>query len=112
MKRKNINTKKHDESQYKHEKCTRKQIASYAGHEKKAKSAMSYRTPVGSPAKLSMRFKFCSSARVSVSVFLGGVGGGFARTEEGIKAMGVVFCVEAGEPVVGAFAGPFAFPWI
>jgi hypothetical protein len=71
---------------------------------------MIYRTPVGSPARLSMRFKFCSSARVSVSAFLGGVGGGFARTEEGMKAIAVVFCVEAGDPAGGALVELFAFP--
>lgn len=57
-----------------------------------------------------MRFKFCSSARVSVSAFLGGVGGGFARTEEGMKAIAVVFCVEAGDPAGGALVELFAFP--
>ena len=78
---------------------------------RKVQDSKVYRTPVGSPAKLSMRLRFCSNANVSVPAFLGGVGGGFARTEEGMKAIAVVdLCTEEGELEGGGFMLPLALP--
>lgn len=67
--------------------------------EREAQDAKDHRTPFVSPElKWSIRLRFCSNAALSLSTFLGGVGGGFARTEEGINAMAEEdFGTEAGD---------------
>lgn len=95
-------------------KLTHEQIASYAGYRRGSKDTKYHRTPFVSPgAKLSIRFRFCSRDKLSLSAFRGGVGGGFARTEEGINAIAVVdFGTVAGDPTGAAFTLLFGFACI
>jgi hypothetical protein len=79
--------------------------------EREAKDAKDHRTPfVSAGPRLSIRLRFCSKAVFPLSAFLGGVGGGFARTDEGMNAIAVVdFWIVAGDPTGDAFALPFGF---